>query len=324
VSKKKSQYQNEPPHVYDNEIDLLELWSILWQGKWIISVMTLFFAVASVIYALSLPDIYRSEVLLSPAEQENSSNVSLSGQLGGLASLAGINIGESSATSNKTKALATLRSRVFLYDFFKDHNITVPLMASRPSGRSGDVEIDPEIYDEQNLRWVREVQPPMQPEPTNWEVYNTFIDILDIVEDPATGLITVAIEWYDQQKIKEWLSWLIADLNEEMRLNDTLEASRAINYLTEQLGTTQLVEMRNMFYTLIEQQTRTIMLADAREGYAFEIIDPPIIPERRSAPSRSIICIVITFLGGVFSVIFVFIYQIVKINKLKNKESILK
>ena len=162
----------------------------------------------------------------------------------------------------------------------------------------------------------------MEPEPTDWEVYNAFIEILDIVEDPATGLITVALEWYDQRQIKEWLDWLIIDLNEEMRLNDTLEANKAINYLTEQLGATQLVEMRNMFYSLIEQQTRTIMLADSREGYVFEVIDPPVIPERRSAPSRSVICIIITFFGGVFAVIFVFIYRIIKINKSKIKPSI--
>ena len=295
-----------------DEIDLLELWHILWQGKWAIIGITFIFAVASVVYALSLPDLYRTEILLSPSEEENNNSGGLMGQLGGLASIAGVDITGGASTSTKVKALAILRSRVFLYDFFKKHEITIPFMASRPSSRSGEVEIDPEIYDMQNQRWVREVEPPNLPEPSDWEVYIAFTEILDIVEDPATGLILVSLEWYDQEQIKIWLDWLIADLNEQMRQSDVSEANRAIDYVIEQIGRTQLVEMRNVLYSLIEQQTRTVMLADAREGYAFETIDPPIIPERRSAPSRSIICIIITVFGGVIAVFSVFIWNIIR------------
>jgi len=54
----------------DDEIDLLELWNVIWRGKWLIIAITAVFAVGSVIYALSLPDIYRTELLLAPVEKE--------------------------------------------------------------------------------------------------------------------------------------------------------------------------------------------------------------------------------------------------------------
>ncbi len=77
--------------VADDEIDLRELFSAIWAGKWLIVCVTAIFAVASVFYALSLPDVYKSEALLAPAS--DSSGMKVPGQLGGLAALAGVNLG---------------------------------------------------------------------------------------------------------------------------------------------------------------------------------------------------------------------------------------
>ena len=79
-------------NIADDEIDLRELFAVIWQGKWLIIAITALFAVASVVYAISQPNIYKSEALLAPAEQEGGGGLSaLAGQFGGLASLAGVN-----------------------------------------------------------------------------------------------------------------------------------------------------------------------------------------------------------------------------------------
>ena len=95
--------QNEikAPQPYDDEIDLRELFSVLWVGKKLIVVITAVFAVVSVVYALSLPNEYKASAVVSPAGSGGSSLGSMAGQLGGLASLAGINIG--SGESNETQ-----------------------------------------------------------------------------------------------------------------------------------------------------------------------------------------------------------------------------
>ena len=80
--------QNYP----DDEIDLRELFATLWRGKWIIIGVTFIFAVAGVSYALYKPNIYQASALLAPTEGDGASG--LGGQLGGLASLAGVNIGQ--------------------------------------------------------------------------------------------------------------------------------------------------------------------------------------------------------------------------------------
>ena len=57
----------EQPYL-DDEIDLKELFLVLWRSKWLISSLTTLAAATSVIYALSLPNIYTASALLAPAE----------------------------------------------------------------------------------------------------------------------------------------------------------------------------------------------------------------------------------------------------------------
>ena len=78
---------------YDDEIDLRELFSVLWAGKTKIIAVTAVFAVASVIYALSVPNQYKATALLAPAQSDGGGLSGALGQLGGLASLAGVSIG---------------------------------------------------------------------------------------------------------------------------------------------------------------------------------------------------------------------------------------
>ncbi len=119
-----------PSTPYDDEIDLRELFHVLWSGKWLIGGITFAAAVIAVIIAFMLPNIYRAEALLAPNQDEGAGGLSaLAAQYGGLASLAGINLG--SQSSDKTAlGLEILKSRKFISDFIERHDILVPLMAA--------------------------------------------------------------------------------------------------------------------------------------------------------------------------------------------------
>ena len=64
------------PDYQEDEIDLRELFGIIWQGKWWIIAITFVFAVGSVIYSLSLPNIYKSEATLAPTEEASGGGLS--------------------------------------------------------------------------------------------------------------------------------------------------------------------------------------------------------------------------------------------------------
>ncbi|MBF4377066.1 LPS O-antigen length regulator, partial [Vibrio anguillarum] len=100
--------------VSDDEIDLRELFGALWKGKLLIVLCTAVFAVGGVIVALSKPNTYQAEASLVAANEDSGGGLtSMGGQLGGLASLAGINLG-SGRSGDKAMSLAVLQSRQFI------------------------------------------------------------------------------------------------------------------------------------------------------------------------------------------------------------------
>ena len=67
-----------------------------------------------------------------------------------------------------------------------------------------------------------------------------------------------------------------------------------------------------MFYQLIESETRTVMLANAQDEYIFKTVDPAVVPQEKSEPSRALIAIVATILGGMLGVFTVFVQVFIR------------
>ncbi|HAS23515.1 MAG TPA: LPS O-antigen length regulator, partial [Idiomarina loihiensis] len=75
------------------------------------------------------PNIYKSEATLAPTEEASGGGLSqMAGQLGGLASLAGVNLGGKNADKT-TIALEILKSRAFIKSFVEKYDILPELMA---------------------------------------------------------------------------------------------------------------------------------------------------------------------------------------------------
>ena len=56
-----------PDNIYaDDEIDLRELFLVLWEGKVLVTIFTGLAAMVSVVLALSMPNIYQSTAILAP------------------------------------------------------------------------------------------------------------------------------------------------------------------------------------------------------------------------------------------------------------------
>ncbi|WP_350655090.1 Wzz/FepE/Etk N-terminal domain-containing protein [Pseudoalteromonas sp. D48-MNA-CIBAN-0056] len=304
--------QNNTPmqnnNIADDEIDLRELFAVIWQGKWLIIAITTLFAVASVFYAINQPNIYKSEALLAPAEQEGGGGLSaLAGQFGGLASLAGVNLGGGS--SNKAQlAIEVLKSRQFTSDFIQKHNILADLMAAESwNMQTNTVVYNSEIYDAENNKWVREVKAPFKPKPSMQEAYKEFSKIISASTDKESGMVKIAIEHVSPYVAQQWVEWLIQDINKTMKQRDVQEAIKSTDFLTQQLEQTKIADIRAVLYKLVEEQTKTIMFAKVRDEYVFKTIDAALVPEEKFKPKRALIAILGTMLGGMLSVMIVLI-----------------
>jgi len=296
----------------DEFIDLAALWRAAWNQKFVILAITALIGVGSVIFALSLPNIYRSTALLTPVSQERPRGLpGLGGNLSAIAGLAGLNLG-GSAVDNTTLGIQTLTSRQFLTEFAKRHELVVPLFAAKGWDLNNKSWIiDPEIYDSARKVWLRKVDPLASPEPTDWEIYEVFSKMVSVEQDPKTGLVRLSVDSLSPEMSKEWTDLLIKDLNSHMRARDLDEANRSVEYMEQRLGQTSVNEVRLAAIQLIEEQMKTAMLAEARPEYVFRVLDPPVVPLEKHAPRRSVLCIVITMVGGILVAVIATVYQLV-------------
>ncbi len=302
-----AQMQQNQTQSQDDEIDLGELWRAVWAGKLTIIAITFIFAVASIFFALSKPNIYKASAILAPASAEGGGGLAgLAGQFGGLASMAGINLG---GGGDKTAlALEILKSRSFIETFISKHELLVPIMASENWDLATDTLIlNNELYDQVNNKWLREVKPPKKTEPSSWEAYKKFSSLLSVSQDKTTSMITIGIEYFSPTMAQQWLTWLISDINDFMRGQDQKEAQASIDYLTQQLENIQVTTMETVFYQLIEEQTKNMMLTRVKSEYVLKTIDPPQVPEEKAGPKRALTVVLGTTLGGMLSVLIVFI-----------------
>jgi len=246
---------------------------------------TVVFAIASVVYALLAKEIFRADVLLAPANEQSTPMVS--GQLGSLAALAGVNVGEDGGV----EALAVLQSREFARAFIEKYDL-LPMFFE-------------DDWDADNKRW--QVADPADAPDVRDGVKFFHESILRVSEERSSGLVTLAVEWTDPDVAAEWASILVRRLNDRLRERALLEAETNVTYLQAEMGSTNLVTLQESIGRLLETELQKLMLAKGNEEFAFKILDPAVSPKQRVRPKRALTVVVGTMLGGLLGVFAVLV-----------------
>jgi hypothetical protein len=286
--------------IYDDDLGLQYVFRVLLEGRWLLLGLGALAAVISAAVSLTIPNTYRAEALVAPVQEDSSGALmELSAQLGGLAALAGLNLGADE--QDKTSlGMEVMRSRKFVASFIADHDAMVPLMASDGWDEgSGKLVIDRNRYDESGEKWVKRFWWSDGEAPTLLDAHEEFMEILDIREDNETGFIRISVLHHSPVLAKQWVDWIIDDINRTIMDQDVAEAQQAIDYLKEQIHSTSVAELQSVFYRLIEKKMETVMLAQVSDEYLFRTIDPAVVPEEKFKPSRTLI----TILGGLSGVL---------------------
>ena len=239
-----------------DEPSLLDIGRVIVRGRYWVIAIAILTTIAAASWAYLSPTIYRSSTVLAPANSDRSMGglSSALGQIGGLASLAGINV--DTRDSRIEEALAVLQSREFIEKFISDHNL-LPILF-------------PKKWDSRNERWsVSENKVP-----TLWKGYRYFTErILNIDRDRKTGLITMSIDWQSRMEAAAWANEIVERANAEMRVRALDAAVASTRYLEEEREHTQLVDTRAAINHLIESEIGKKMMATVTKQYAFRVID---------------------------------------------------
>jgi uncharacterized protein involved in exopolysaccharide biosynthesis len=132
-------------------------------------------------------------------------------------------------------------------------------------------------------------------------------DVLNVSTDKKTGLVTVSIDWTDPELAAVWADQLVSQLNQHLRLQAITRSEKNLKYLNEELARTQVEEMRKTLFDLIGQEQKNAMLANAQREFAFRVLDPAVVPDKKIKPKRAIIVLLVTVLVGFIAILIAFI-----------------
>ena len=294
----------------DDSIDFKELLNLIWDGKKLIILITAVFALCSVLVALSLTNYYKSQTVLTTTDGSNEM-ASLS-RYNSIASLAGISM-PSSGIDKGSLIVNTIMSRAFLKHLLSFEDILPSIMAAK----SYDIEtkklvFNSKIYDATNKQWFGA-------KPSYIETYDVYMKQLTVSYDANLGLIRLHTEHISPIFAKEFLDLIIKEADTLLRQKDLKQSSDAIDYLIAEISKTSLVEIKSSINHLIQSQLETQMLAKISTDYALMVIEPPFIPEKKSKPSRSLICSFGIILGFVTGILWVLRKHYFALNNIKQR-----
>ena len=295
-----------------DDVNIIEMFKIIYKNKILIFIITSAFALSSVIYALSRPNIYHSSALVFPSESQDSAMSEMSQRYGGIAAIAGISI-PSSGTANKVNlAINKLYSRQFLGKLLKKKGIKEKIFATKAfDSNKMQIIYEPQLYNSLSDKWVREVQHPLTSAPSTLEVHELYLsEVISVSHDRLTNFITITIRHKSPLFAKELLELVISEINEQTRVDSINESNKALEYLQGEYIATSDIGMRDSISRLIESQMKIQMLATVQDGFLLNVIDGAYTPEKKSSPSRSTICIIGTLFGFILSIVLVFVRRL--------------
>jgi uncharacterized protein involved in exopolysaccharide biosynthesis len=266
----------------NDQINLVDLIQNYIQSFKYVLLGGLLFAIGGGVYTFSQPEIYRAEALVSPINNSDGATPGgFSNQFSGLASLIGIS---NQSSSNVEVNAAIIQSGNFLKGFIEKNDL-MPLIFF-------------DQWDQENKAWRDKIKPPISMAIT--KLQNS------IKVEKQFSLRLIVVQWTDPQQAASWANELIRHLNDYIRQQKINESKRSIKFLEQELGKTTLVNNENMLFGLIEEQTKNIVLASARDEYAFKFIDPAIPPKNKISPLNTQNIILSGLFGFIISSLFVF------------------
>lgn len=244
------------------QIDVLsvrDLLALLWRQRTLLLITTLAVTALAVVAAVVMSPVYRAQITLLPVENDGRQGAlsGLTGQIGGLAALAGISMGG----TRRAEAVALLNSQAVIERFIEENNLLPVLFANRWDAAKNTWAVPPEEV------------------PTIQDGYRVFDrSVRRVVEDSVAGTVTLEISWGDREMAAAWANEIVKRVNETMRARTIEEAQRSVKYLEGQLKQTDVVELRAVLFNVMQDQITSMTLARSREEFGLRVIDPAIPP----------------------------------------------
>lgn len=276
--------KQEVETTFNDEILISDLLDLIKSNIRLVLISVFISTAIGLIIAITTPPIFKATAVITKSENNTGQSLSsgvLSG-FGGIAEIAGLSL----PSTNADTSLAILKSRNFKKEFIEENNL-LPVLFS-------------DDWDETKKLWKDSEKP------TLWSAVRLFEASTTIASDPD-GLINITVEWSDPVIVADWANNMVTSINNRLRNDAISEAQKSLEFLEKEMSNTLNTRLQTILAALMQEQKENMMLANVRDEYAFEVIDPAVIPQEKSGPNRRGIVLLGIILGLIGSVFFIFL-----------------
>jgi uncharacterized protein involved in exopolysaccharide biosynthesis len=256
--------------------------------------------------AYLIEDKYQANALLKYSEEDTGSNYSISSPLGGLGSLAGMNLSGNS-TDPIEYSIAVIKSRDFLGSLLDKPGVKKNLIASKKYNKADKTTLfNEKIFNIQTNAWIKDID--------FLRIHKKYyLKNLTLTKNRSNGFLTISFNHISPEFSKYFIDLIIKELNESISVVDIENSEKRLELLLQKSTEKSIKDVNNAILRLIENELKNIAYSKTKVEYMLETIDPAYVPMKPFYPNRVLI-ILMGILAGIASS-FLYIYLRISISK---------
>lgn len=305
----KQEFSPQNNYIEEDEIDLKELFNTILKYKYKIAAFSFVVVLATLCYVLSIPNSYKSEVILAPQSDGKSS----AGGLASLASLAGVSLGGADSKDPFTMMQTTLKDYEFNKYLIKKYNLIEKfenpqnlVFALGFDGFYSKPEVNKEMTEEEKI----------------YNINQNLSKMVSISSEKESGLITLGFEYTDRFFTKELIDIYLKELIDKIKLQDMKEIDKQIEYYTKELSSTYDVSLKEQLSKSLSALMQKRVFSLANDYYFVSKLTDSRVAyiKEKTKPKRALILVVSIVTSLILGIFMAFFLEFIKSNKNDEKE----
>jgi hypothetical protein len=212
-----------------------------------------------------------------------------------------MDIGIDKTISKKDLTIALIESRDFFNFILNKYNLMPEIMAVESFDKNTNkIVYNNTLYNKDTDKWAEDKEVP-----TEQETYREYLSSIAVLKTES-GFIELTYSHLSPVFAKNLLDIVVTEINSLQSEKDKIETMKAIDYLNNQVKLTNMQEVKDTIYIILESQIEKLMTANIKSEYLVEVIDSSFIPEKKFKPSRALLVILATFFGLILSLVLIF------------------
>jgi len=293
--------------IEEDEIDLRELWQTIVKGKKIIILVVSIVVSLTLVYALKMPNVYKSEVMLIPTSDDSGPSL---GGLGGLAAMAGVSIGGGGSMTPDTAFKSLLNNYEFMKAFVEKNKIVAYYDAEN---------VDENYVFALGYRGVYDfLKPELDREMTYddkvFEIIKILKKNLSISSDKKTALITVSYSDSDRTYPPIIINAFLKDASKYLVDNNLRIIDNKLHYFQKEMQKADGFELRKSLSSMISGILQDKVMMQSKVYYQCDVLTEPSVAyiKDKTKPKRGLIMVVSFITSIILGIFLVFFLEFIK------------